>query len=179
MKCAWMPGNFCTQTRFAKHVGGKERASERERMAEREGRRCISACSGIINALFCLLSPCFLFNYAMSITRLAVNWFNYPICLWQAWFQPNCSSCGRRWQTVMWRRRTAHPITVTGVWTCRPPPPFPPKTTTSMDPPTASTSATHSRERGKTAQTLSHCWTKVPLHCWLLTQKFEHRLTHC
>ncbi len=56
---------------------------------------------------FCLLSPCFLFNYAMSITRLAVNWFNYPICLWQAWFQPNCSSCGRRWQTVMWRRRTA------------------------------------------------------------------------
>ncbi len=96
---------------------------------------------------FCLLSPCFLFNYAMSITRLAVNWFNYPICLWQAWFQPNCSSCGRRWQTIMWRRRTACPITVTGVWTCRPPPPFPPKTTTSMDPPTASTSATHSRER--------------------------------
>lgn len=112
----------------------------------------------------------------MSRTRLAVNWFNYPICLWQAWFQLNCSSCGRRWQTAMWRRRTARPITVTGVWTCRPPPPFPPKTTTSMDPPTASTSATHSRERGKTAQTLSHCWRKVPLHCWSLTQKSEHSL---
>lgn len=115
----------------------------------------------------------------MSRTRLAVNWFNYPICLWQAWFQPNCSSCGRRWQTAMWRRRTARPITVTGVWTCHPPPLFPPKTTTSMDPPMASTSATRSRERGKTAQTLSYCWRKVPLYCWSLTEKSKHSLRHC
>lgn len=152
-----------------------KRASERERMAEREGRRCVSACSGIINAPFCLLSPCFLFNYAMSRTRLAVNWFNYPICLWQAWFQPNCSSCGRRWQTAMWRRRTARPITVTGVWTCRPPPPFPSKTTTSMDPPTASTSATRSRERGKITQPLT--W-EFGRRLWFLGQS-EHSLRHC
>lgn len=157
-------------------------ASERERMAEREGRRCVSACSGIINAPFCLLSPCFLFNYAMSRTRLAVNWFNYPICLWQAWFQPNCSSCGRRWQTAMWRRRTARPITVTGVWTCRPPPPFPSKTTTSMDPPTASTSATRSRERGKITQPLTWEFGRIgeefACRFWFLGQS-EHSLRHC
>ncbi len=151
MKCAWMPGNFCTQTtlRVARRGKRSRRTRERERMAEQEGRRRISACSGIINAPpFVYWALVFYLIIAMSITRLAVNWFNYPICLWQAWFQPNCSSCGRRWQTVMWRREKRAPNNGhRGLDLSSPLPRSPQKPTTSMDPPTASTSATHSRER--------------------------------
>ena len=78
---------------------------------------------------------------------LAVNWFNYPICLSQAWFQQSCSNCGRRWQMLTWRRSTTAATTVTGASTC--PPRHRQRThfSTSMPPPTGSIWVT--REKGE------------------------------
>lgn len=79
---------------------------------------------------------------------LAVNWFNYPICLSQAWFQQSCSNCGRRWRTLTWRRSiTTAATTATGALTCRPRPRQRTHSSTSTPPPTGSTWVT--REKGE------------------------------
>lgn len=80
---------------------------------------------------------------------LAVNWFNYPICLSQAWFRQSCNNCGKRWQTLTWRRSTttAAVTTATGASTCPPRHRQRTHSSTSMPPPTASTWVT--REKGK------------------------------
>lgn len=79
---------------------------------------------------------------------LAVNWFNYPICLSQAWFQQSCSNCGRRWQTLKWRRSTTTAATTaTGALTFHPRHRQRTQSSTSMPPPTGSTWVT--REKGE------------------------------
>lgn len=69
------------------------------------------------NTRLCLLT--LWFNYCLKRTELAVNWFDYPICLFQAWFQRNCSSSGKKWQVPTLRRRPRAAITAAWTWPAR------------------------------------------------------------
>ena len=66
------------------------------------------------NTRLCLLT--LWFNYCLKRTELAVNWFNYPICLFQAWFQQNCSSSGKKWQVLIRQKKAQAAITAVWIW---------------------------------------------------------------
>lgn len=66
------------------------------------------------NTRLCLLT--LWFNYCLKRTELAVNWFNYPICLFQAWFQQNCSSSGKKWQALIQQKKPQATITAVWIW---------------------------------------------------------------
>lgn len=109
---------------------------------------------------------------------LAVNWFNYPICLSQAWFQQSCSNCGRRWQTLTWRRSTTAATTATGASTC--PPRHRQRThfSTSTPPPTGNTWVTREKGESTHLQGLACIfwgYIHIYLKSFCVFLKWEHR----
>lgn len=96
---------------------------KKKKYAQKHTHACTHTHTHKTNIRLCLLT--LWFNYCLKTAELAVNWFNYPICLFQAWFQQNCSSSGRKWQARTQRRR--QPATTTAAWTCPPPASPPPR----------------------------------------------------
>lgn len=101
---------------------------------------------------------------------LAVNWFNYPICLSQAWFQQSCSNCGRKWQMLTWRRSTTTAATTaTGALTCPPRHRQRTHSSTSMPLPTGSTWVTREKCESLPLQSLFYFFVVFYVICMCLT----------